>query len=54
MLEEYNHSMGLKSLADCHLPVLRSNSRYHPKEFVDIFVFTDSGQKLEAGGSSAK
>ncbi len=45
LLAEYNHSMGLRELADQHLPEPGSNRGYYPSAFVDTLVLM-----LQAGG----
>lgn len=45
LLAEYNHGMGLRELADHHMPEPGSNRGYQPSAFVDSLVLM-----LQAGG----
>jgi hypothetical protein len=47
LLAEYNHGMGLRQLADQHLPAPGSNRGYAPSVFVESLVLL-----LQAGGQS--
>jgi hypothetical protein len=47
LLAEYNHGMGLRQLADQHLPAPGSNRGYAPSAFVESLILM-----LQAGGQS--
>jgi len=49
LLAEYNHGMGLRQLADRHLPAPRSHRGYAPSAFVEslILMLQAGGQTLE-------
>src|SRR3990172_7857020 len=47
LIAEFNHGIGLRELADKHLPQPKSNRGYKPSAFVDTLVLM-----LQAGGRS--
>jgi Transposase DDE domain group 1 len=49
LLAEYNHGMGLRQLADQHLPAPGSNRGYAPSAFVEslVLLLQAGGQRLE-------